>query len=115
MSLRVKQSNFAYAFAQLVIYAYALGYEVTFGDAFRDPRVFGEVGTKKGYGRSKSLHKMQLAHDINLFKDGKYLRDTEDHRPLGEWWEKEFAEFGASWGGHFNDGNHYSFEHQGMR
>ncbi len=117
MTLREKQSQFAVAFAHLVLYAESQGYQVTHGDTYRDPRVFGPHGTRKrgSYGRSTSLHKLRLAGDLNLFKDGKYLQTTEDHRPLGEWWEKEYAEFEASWGGRFNDGNHYSFRHRGFR
>ena len=32
--------------AQLVIFAYSKGYELTYGDAYRDPRVFGDAGFK---------------------------------------------------------------------
>jgi len=110
-SLGEKQRRFTRMIADLIKFAYDNGYELTFGDAYRDPRVFGEVGEPKGYGRSRSNHKIRLAVDFNLFKDGKYLTSTEDHRPLGEYWES----IGGSWGGRFNDGNHYSLEHEGRR
>jgi len=113
MSLRKKQSKFARSVACLILQAEKLGYEVTLGDAYRDPRVHGDFGEKKGYGRSRSCHKVRLAIDLNLFKDGAYLGSTEDHRELGEWWESLGPEY--SWGGRFNDGNHYSFEHNGAR
>jgi len=108
MSLRVDQSRFARMVAQLIIWAYDNGYEVTFGDAYRDPRVFGKVGQYKGYGHASSKHKSRLAVDLNLFRDGEFLTGSEDHRPLGEYW-KTLAE-DASWGGDFTypDGNHYS-------
>jgi len=111
MTLREKQSKFAQMIGDLIDYAYREGYELTFGDAYRDPRVHGHVGFKLGYGRRDSLHKERLAVDFNLFQDGKYLTSTDDHRPLGEFWEK----MGGSWGGRFNDGNHYSLEHEGRR
>lgn len=111
MTLRQKQSKFARMVADLILKAYELGYEVTLGDAFRDPRLHGEVGVKKGYGHSKSAHKQRLAIDLNLFKDGKFLGSTEAHKPLGEWWEAQ----GGAWGGRFNDGNHYSLEHEGIK
>ena len=95
----------------LIQYAFEQGYELTLGDGYRDPRVFGDMGVKKGYGRAKSNHKVRLAIDLNLFKDGRYLSSTESHRPLGEFWES----MGGTWGGRFNDGNHYSLEHQGRR
>ena len=111
MSLHDKQEKFSQMVAHLILHAANIGYGVTLGDAYRDPRVFGEVGTKKGYGRSQSNHKVRLAIDLNLFKDGRYLTETEDHQPLGEYWES----IGGSWGGRFNDGNHYSLEYNGRR
>lgn len=110
-TLRQKQSRFARMVASLLFQAYAMGYEVTLGDAYRDPRMHGDVGEKKGYGHSRSCHKLRLAIDLNLFRDGKFLEGTEAHRPLGEWWEAQ----GGTWGGRFNDGNHYSFSHEGMK
>ena len=89
--------------ARLIDRAFAMGYEVTLGDAYRDPRVHGALGEKRSYSSSMSLHKQRLAIDLNLFRDGRYLSSTESHRPLGEWWEAQ----GGSWGGRFEDGNHY--------
>lgn len=111
MSLRKKQSKFARMVADLILKAYELGYEITLGDAYRDPKLHGDVGVKKGYGHAKSCHKIRLAIDLNLFKDGEYLEGSDAHRPLGEWWEAQ----GGTWGGRFNDGNHYSLEHEGMK
>jgi hypothetical protein len=57
-------------------------------------------------------HKNRLAVDLNLFKDGLYLDQTEDHRPIGEYWEALHPE--NVWGGRFQDGNHYSRRHNGI-
>jgi len=111
MSLGSKQRKFARMIADLIVWAYEQGYELTFGDAYRDPRVHGVMGVKQGYGRSMSNHKQRLAVDFNLFKAGVYLTATADHEPLGIYWES----IGGSWGGRFNDGNHYSMEHEGRR
>lgn len=108
-TLREKQSRFVKMQARLIDWAYAHGYELTLGDAYRDPRTHGEIGVFKCYGKAYSNHKRRLAQDYNLFKDGKYLGSTEDHRPLGVYWES----IGGAWGGHFNDGNHYALEHEG--
>jgi hypothetical protein len=89
--------------ALLILHAEQLGYELTFGDAYRDPRAI--------YGKWKSLHRKRLAVDFNLFKDGVYLTQTEDYEPLGLYWES----IGGSWGGRFNDGNHFSLEHGGVK
>jgi hypothetical protein len=110
-SLRQKQSRFASMIPSLINKAISLGYEVTLGDAYRDPRVFGQLGESKGYGNANSGHKNRLAIDLNLFKDGIFMAATESHRELGEWWESQ----GGSWGGRFNDGNHYSLEHNGVK
>ena len=110
-TLRQKQSRFARMVAQLINKAYAMGYEVTLGDAYRDPRVHGEQGVKKSYSEARSAHKHRLAIDLNLFKDGEFLQNTEDHSPLGVYWES----LGGTWGGRFNDGNHYSLEHLGIK
>jgi len=91
--------------AELIIFAYSKGYEITLGDAYRDPQVFGEMGEKKGYGHSSSYHKKRLAIDLNLFRDGRYITDYEGHQVLGEYWEF----IGGSWGGRFDDPNHYSY------
>ena len=104
MTLREQQSKFAKMAAELILKAYELGYEVTLGDAFRDPRLHGDFGVKKGYGAANSFHKKRLAIDLNLFKDGKFLGSSDYHKNIGEWWESK----GGTWGGRFKDANHYS-------
>jgi hypothetical protein len=113
MSLRKIQVEFARQVPRLIDRAFELGYEVTLGDAFRDSRVHGALGVRKSYSHPKSAHKVRLALDLNLFKDGEFLETTEAHRELGEWWEKQHPL--ARWGGKFDDGNHYSFEWNGVK
>jgi len=79
--------------ALLILFIYERGYEVSFGDAFaHDGHIAG------------SFHYIRLAIDLNLFKGGVFLTKTEDHEPFGLFWES----IGGSWGGRWNDGNHYS-------
>lgn len=111
MTLGDKQRLFSVMIAELILWINNQGYQVTIGDAFRNPKVFGHIGEKKGYGHRNSNHKQKLAIDLNLFKDGIYLTKTEDHRFIGEYWESLGEQ--CRWGGRFNDGNHYSFEHNG--
>lgn len=113
MTLGSKQRQFTRMIGQLIEFAYANGYELTFGDAYRDPRVHGAVGEKKSYSSAVSLHKERLAVDFNLFKGGKYMTASEDYRELGEYWES----IGGAWGGRFSspDGNHFSIEHGGRK
>ena len=112
MTLRQKQSLFARMVALLILKAYEMGYEITFGEAWRTPEQ-AQRNAAAGRGISNSLHIDRLAIDLNLFKDGKFLTSTEAHRPLGEWWEQQHPL--ARWGGRFNDGNHYSLEHGGRK
>ena len=100
------QRWFVAMIGELINYAYSNGYELTFGDAYRSPKV--------EYGHRNSLHKKRLAVDFNLFKDGIYMTKTEDHLELGKFWES----IGGTWGGRFTDppdGNHYSLEYKGMK
>lgn len=114
MTLGEKQRLFATRLLpRLLRKAEQLGYEVTLGDAYRDPRAFGDLGESVGYGNAYSCHKVRLAIDLNLFKNGKYLSKTSDHLELGEWWEKQHPD--ACWGGRFEDGNHYSLTHDGIK
>jgi len=108
-TLRQKQREFLPMVARLIEYAYANGYELTIGDGYRDPRLHGAVGEKKGYGAANSCHKIRLAIDLNLFKDGKYMTATNDYKLLGDFWES----IGGTWGGRFSDGNHFSISHDG--
>ncbi|MBE9571681.1 MAG: M15 family peptidase [Proteobacteria bacterium] len=110
MTLRERQSEFARKVPLLILFAYELGYEITLGDAW----------AKVGHC-DDSCHYIRLAIDLNLFKDGEYLTKTENHLPLGLFWES----IGGSWGGRFGesspgagdgwDGNHYSLEWQGKK
>lgn len=113
LTLGTKQRLFMRLLPRLIDFAYENGYELTIGDAFRDQRAFGPVGEPGPYGNPYSLHKSRLAVDLNLFRNGRFLTRTEDHRPLGEFWESLHPL--CSWGGRFSDGNHYSIEHGGRR
>jgi len=113
MSMVEKQWRFVKMLQQLVEFAEQNGYMLTLGDGYRDPRLHGGPGEKMGYGHPFSCHKLRLAQDYNLFKDGQWLSDTEDFRPLGEFWESLAPD--ARWGGRFSDGNHFSLEHNGRR
>jgi len=100
MALNPKQIKFTRMIGLLIHFAYQQGYGLTFGDAY------ATTGHMKN-----SLHYKRLAVDFNLFKDGVYLSKTKDHEPLGLFWES----IGGSWGGRFQDGNHYSLEYKGRK
>jgi hypothetical protein len=95
MSINEQQFQFMKMLALLILYALERGYQLTGGD------LYAKTGHIQG-----SFHYKRLAIDLNLFKNGVYLRKTEAHRFLGEFWES----IGGTWGGRFRnkDGNHYS-------
>lgn len=91
-----------------------MGYSVTLGECWRTPEQ-AKWNAAQGIGTVSSLHIERLAIDLNLFKDGVFLQSTEDHRPLGEWWESLGKDH--RWGGRFSrpDGNHYAISPDGKR
>jgi len=114
MKLGHKQELFSRLWMlKLVPKAYELGFQIRGGDLFRDPRAHGEYGEKEGYSSTLSNHKLKLAVDLNITKDGVFQTTTEDHAELGEYWISlhELCRWGGSGGN--NDGNHYSLEHNG--
>jgi len=113
MRLGEKQELFSKLIAQHILWLIKQGYQVRGGDWFRDPRVHGHVGEKESYSAAYSMHKSKCALDINLFKDGKYLTKTADHKFSGEKWESRHGL--CAWGGRWEDGNHYSLEHEGRK
>jgi hypothetical protein len=109
-TLLEKQIRFTQMVGLLIDYATQKGYGITLGEAWRPP-LLAKIYAEKGIGSEKSLHCDRLAIDLNLFKNGRYLDKTEDHRELGEFWES----IGGTWGGRFKDGNHYSLEYEGRK
>ncbi|HEY7867061.1 MAG TPA: M15 family metallopeptidase [Psychromonas sp.] len=117
MSLSKLQQEYTAKIAELILFAYRNGVTFTLGDAYRDPRVHGDFGSKKAYGASKSVHKKRLALDLNLFIDGEYITDGNclEYKLLGDYWKASHEL--ARWGGDFSSGdaNHFSFEYKGYK
>jgi len=110
-----KQVKFVHMVCQLLHYANRIStadkqYVFTFDHAYRAPECNRAIG-----GHPNSLHTKRLAIDLNLFliegDNVTYLTETKDHEPFGLFWE----DIGGSWGGRFEDGNHYSLEFEGMK
>jgi hypothetical protein len=115
MTLGEKQRLFAKLVAQLITWAYAHGYEFTFGEALRT-QAQADANAGTGAGISNSLHLIKLAIDLNLFLAGVYQTDTQAYKVLGEYWKSLHPL--CRWGGDFvsrPDGNHFSLEHAGVR
>jgi len=115
MTLREKQSLFASLVAKLIIWAYSNGYELTFGEVLRTAAQ-AAANAASGAGIVHSLHLLSLAVDFHLYKDGVYLKETEQYKVMGEYWKTLHPL--CRWGGDFHtrqDGNHFSIEHEGVK
>ena len=109
-----KQARFLVCIGKLISYADDLGFQLTEGDGYRDPRV--------PYGHQKSCHRNRLAHDFNLYVGGEWIQDSGHiaWKRLGNFWES--LDPLARWGGKGSlhpeglehDGNHFSFSHEGV-
>lgn len=117
MKLSEKQRRFSKACVLLETFALVIGYELTDGDAYRDPRVHGKPGEKGSYSGRYSNHKYRLARDYNLFISGEYQKTSKAYKPLGDFWIALGPHVGLEleWGGSDGrpDGNHFSARHNG--
>jgi delta 1-pyrroline-5-carboxylate dehydrogenase len=117
VTLLQKQILFAMLVSHLIEKATSSGYGLTFGEAWRSDET-AKLDAQDGKGIVNSVHRIRLAVDFNLFKNGVLLTSVEDYRPLGEYWESCSDANGAytcCWGGRFNDADHFSISHNGVK
>jgi len=87
MTLREKQSVFLKNVANLILWAFDNGYELTGGELLRTKEQ-QEIYLNEGKSKTmNSQHLKKLAIDLNLFIDGKYQYDNEAYKPLAEYWK----------------------------
>lgn len=98
MELGERQELFSRLIARLILKMYDTGYSVRCGDFWAKPRTPLEH-------KANSLHYEKCAADLNLFQNGKWLKETKDHAAFGYYWEGLHAN--CRWGGRYGDGNHY--------
>jgi hypothetical protein len=122
MLLQQARCIFTECLADLVIYAtQTLGYTVAFDEGMERLTAKDQTSDHmKG-----SVHHVGLGQDLLLFIDGVYQTKTEAYTLLGEYWERLGDTRGVPlrWGGRFKkadgtpqpDGNHFSFEWQGVK
>ena len=114
LTLRTARCQFTRAIAELVLYAESLGYEIALAEGMDRPTQKDPTSDHM----QGSLHHVGLAQDVDLYLKGVYLTQSEDHEPLGTWWEEYGVAHGLPlvWGGNFlhPDGNHYSLRWKGV-
>lgn len=115
MKMYELQSKFLFSIAKLIFYAHESGYKVTLGRGKEDK----EANSRHG-GVPDSLHLDGLAQDLNFFKNGVWLKKSEDLKIFGEYWKSQGPDY--YWGGDRvdkktgkprPDGNHFSIRFQG--
>lgn len=134
MTLGEKQQLFMRLLPKLIGRALVLGFQIRGGELLRfeeqarwnathcracrrheiDHGPLGKIRHKfVAIGIVKSLHRLKLAIDLILFRNGQPCWDTEDYKQLGEYWKSLHPL--CRWGGdHRNpDGGHFSIAHQG--
>lgn len=87
----------------MILYAHSNGIPLRGRDAYRDERLHGKWGEKKGYGAAYSCHKIGLARDF-------YTPNPADHAFLHDFWDQLGGSPRIE-----ADMGHYSFEWQGYR
>lgn len=114
MTLRQARCAFTIAIAHLILFAISEGYEIALSEGMdrvteKDPTTDHMQG---------SNHAIGLANDMELYLNGVWLNQSEDHAVLGAWWEAYGVDHSLPlvWGGNFSkpDGNHYSMWWKGV-
>lgn len=96
-----RQERFMYLLGMFIIEAYKRGYSLVGGELKR-PDEMQALYIKSGKSKtSHSCHQDSVAVDISAFKNGMYLKASEDYRELGELWES--LDMDCVWGGRFGD------------
>jgi hypothetical protein len=115
VTLREKQSEFLYCLARLIVWVYDQRWELTLSEGYVGDTDAAD-GDHDGPHRKGGAHYNRLAVDLNLFVDGKWIKNS-DHpawAAIGRKWESMSSD--ARWGGRFKptpDANHLSYFHEG--
>jgi len=105
--LSVQQDLFLRDVHKLLTYAWANGFSVTVGEAYR---TLDQQGLHFANGRSKTMkskHLKRLAIDLNFFKDDDLITSKAKLQQVGDHWEalNRRNRWGGNWGwvdaGHF--------------
>lgn len=115
MTLREARVAFTKCIALLIQHAFVRGYEIAIDEATehitaKDPTSDHRRGSCHHIGLAVD---MLLYQDVDQDGDMDYLVTTPAYSELGQYWESLHPL--ARWGGHFSDGNHFSFEWEGRK
>jgi hypothetical protein len=88
MTLRQKQSKFAWDVCKLLCWLFENDYEITFGEAERTKEQQAIYLEKKLTKTMNSQHLKRLAIDINIFKNNILLTKKEDYKLIADKWSE---------------------------
>lgn len=111
MRLGEKQRFFAKCLQELLRYIHEdLGYEVTFGEAWRTTYQQTKYMADGKSWTMNSRHLVRCAVDLNLFINGRYMTNHDDYIPLGEYWKT--LDPNCIWGGDWSvrDSSHFEVQ-----
>ena len=110
MTLSEARCAYSLCFAELVIAAHAMGFDV----AFDEVTVHLTPKNPTGNHKANSNHYIGLAGDLVLYRQGVYLTETAEYEKIGLAWEEmgKLKGLDLVWGGRFSnsDGNHFSMK-----
>lgn len=120
LTLREQRCLFTRLIGELIVWAFANGFELAFGEVKRTVAQ-ANANALSGAGIANSLHLLGLAVDFDLYIGGVYQAQSERHAVIGAKWKSLHAL--NRWGGDFRDktgmpkpdGNHYSSERGGVK
>lgn len=97
--------------------------QIVLGEAWRSEETC-ELYEKEGKGIKNSCHRVRLAIDLIVMKNGTPSNDVSDYLPLAQYWKQLPTIFPADtaivtcWGGDFktlSDPYHFSIDYNGTR
>jgi len=114
MPLGEKQIKLCRALNVIEAFFFAMGYDPVREDARRAEEVHGKFGVKSSYSAAFSVHKLKLAQDYTIKRDGKYpLPEKEEARILNQ--AHDIGDMLGLAKRINGDLGHFSMEHQGHR
>lgn len=117
-SLGQTQREFAHCVGRLIVWTFDQpDAELRLDEALRT-QAQANANALSGAGIPHSNHLIHLAIDMPLYLKGVYQTDSAAYKFMGDYWKTLHPL--ARWGGDFKpptnpDGNHFSFEWQGIK
>jgi hypothetical protein len=105
-----KQQTFLQNVAELILWCYEQGYELSAGELYRSQQQ-QDIYLKEGKSKvAHSKHQDRLAIDLNLFVNDVYMTTGEVFKPLADYWKSLNVNNRAGYDFSFHDNNHFEMQ-----